>query len=590
MILALSIALLAAALPGDTLDLDVSVARELGRPRDHGVGLPVGDVVVGPDGTTLGDLARADGTAALVVAMRDAGCPLSRKGRPALERLVAEQRGRGVAFLFVYPGAHQSADEARGDLRLPDARLLLDPDGEVAAALDARTTTETFVVDRAGTLRYRGAVDDRHGIGFTRPEVSRTWLADALDDALSDAPVAVPVTTAPGCVLEFDAVASPASDETPTYHRDVARLVQDRCVTCHRDGGVAPFSLETYDDVRGRRGMIRYVLDAGLMPPWGAADGTGPWRNDRSVSAADRARLEAWFDAGCPPGDPADAPLPLVYDVDWTIGAPDAVYRLPEPFDVPAEGVVDYRYAYVPTDGETDRWLRAVEVRPSARDVVHHVLVFVEEPKADDETWDEWRRRQRGGLDGYFAAYVPGQGATVYPDGFGKRLPAGATLKFQIHYTPNGRPASDRTEIGFVFADRAPDHEVRTSGVFDTRFTIPAGADDHVVEAAAEFGEAATLLGFSPHMHLRGKSFRYDAVFPDGTRETLLDVPDYDFDWQTMYRLETPREVPGGTRIECVARFDNSAGNPENPDPTRPVRFGEQTHDEMMIGYLEWWR
>lgn len=588
MSLVLCLALFAAPLldPGEA-DADVTVVRDLGRPRAHGVGLSVGDVEL--DGTTLRDLASRDGTEALVVVMRDAGCPLCKKGRPALERLVAEQRERGVRFVFVYPGPHQGDDDVRDDLDLPDVHVVLDPDFAVAAALGARTTTETLVVDRAGTLRFRGAVDDQYGIGFTRPSASRRPLADALDDVLAERVVRTPVTTAPGCVLEYDA--APAADAgAPTYHRDVARLVQHHCVTCHRDGGVGPFPLDSYDDVSGRKGMIRYVLSQGLMPPWGAAPGSGPWSNDRTVSDADLMMLETWAASGMPEGDPADAPLPVTFDADWEIGEPDVVYALPEPNEVPAEGVVQYQYSYVQTDGDTDRWLRAVEVRPSAPDVVHHVLVFVEEPKQDDESWEDFQRRERGGLTGYFAAYVPGQGATIYGDGFGKKLPANAWLKFQIHYTPNGRAASDRTEIGFVFADEEPEHVVRTSGIFDTRFRIPPGADDYVVEAAANFGKGATLLGFSPHMHLRGKSFRYVAVYPDGEQETLLDVPRYDFDWQTMYRLETPKTVPGGTRIVCVAHFDNSDGNPANPDPSRAVRFGEQTFDEMMIGYLEWWR
>ncbi len=568
--------------------LDHSRAVALSAPRGHGVGHLVDDLQLG-DGVTLAELVRAEGTSAVVVAMRDAGCPVSKKGRPALERLVESMAERGVRFVFVYPGAHQTLDDARADLEA-DGLVVMDSDGALATALGARTTTEAFVLDRARTLRFRGAVDDQYGIGFTRADVGHTFLADALDAVLTGEDVAVAVTTAPGCLLEFEGTPFYADVSTPTYHGDVARIVQDHCLRCHRDEGVAPFSLETFDDVRGRHGMIRHVLVNGLMPPWGAAPDTGPWANDPTLSGADMLRLQAWAEAGMPEGDVAEAPLPRHYPIDWAIGEPDAVYSLPEAMDVPAEGVVEYKYAYVQTSGTEDRWIRAMEVRPSAHGVVHHVLVFIEEPRREGESRDEWRRRERGGLDGYFAAYVPGQGATFYPEGMGQRLPAGAWLKFQVHYTPNGRATSDRTEIGFVFADDVPDTVVRTGGIFETRFRIPPGADDYVVEAAAEFGRPATLLGLSPHMHLRGKSFRYVAVYPDGSQETLLDVPRYDFNWQRMYRFETPKELPGGTRIVCVAHFDNSADNPANPDPSRSVRFGEQTFDEMMIGYMEWWR
>lgn len=277
----------------------------------------------------------------------------------------------------------------------------------------------------------------------------------------------------------------------------------------------------------------------------------------------------------------------------WSIGAPDAVLALEEPVTVPARGVVPYRYYYVSSDFGEDRWIQAMQIRPTAPEVVHHVLVLVEDPipgvPAVHPANPSTAVPGFGiGLDGFFAAHVPGHYGVTYPEGQAKLLPRGATLKFQIHYTPNGREVEDRTEIAFAFADEPPEYRVETGAAMSMNFMIPPGAKNHEVTAMHRFNEPVRLLGFLPHMHLRGSAFRYEAHYPDGRRETLLDVPHYDFDWQDEYILAEPLELPAGSWLRATGWFDNSAENPHNPDPTLAVHFGEQTWEEMMNGYFHY--
>lgn len=602
-------ALSVAALPADTGDAAESPegphreeARVQYRPRELGVGLLLPEVhfedLAGAEHCLGGDSGSdcGGGHKATVVALRDVGCPLTRKQGPALARLAGEYAERGVRFvtLNVNPAdADAEIAKANADLGLESVATRSEA---LAAALHPRTTTEVFVVDASRTLRFRGALDDQYGIGFTKPEATQHFLAAALDDVLADHPVRVAATTSPGCALDEwagPAVAAVSADAAgdaavPTWHGQVSRIVQDACLACHREGGVGPFALADYDEALGRKGALRYVLENDVMPPWHVKGG-GPWTNDRQLADADRQTLLSWLDAGCPEGEAAEAPRPRVFPEGWQIGEPDLVIDNPEPYLVPAEGIVDYQYAWVQTPYDEDKWVEAIEVQPGANQVVHHVLVFIEEPRQPGEDGRRYNRRFQGGLFGYFAAYVPGQAAIVYPEGHAKKLPAGAWLKFQVHYTPNGEEVLDQSRIGLRFADGPPAVEVSTSAASTTKLSIPAGEDDYKVRTGIKFDKPATLAAFSPHMHLRGKAYRYELFYPDESREVLLDIPRYDFNWQTMYRLETPKEVPAGTMLVCSAWYDNSADNPANPAPEKEVYFGEQTWDEMMIGYFEWW-
>lgn len=551
-------------------------------------------------GTRLDDFAVADldgrirklsdyAGEAVVLVLRDADCPLCKRYGPRLAEFEQEWRKKGVRFLYVNVQAADTAERMAEDRKTHGLKgpYVADRDRGVQRVLRARTTTEVFVVDGARTLRYRGAVDDQYGIGSSRPEPRQHFLRDALERVTAREAVEIEATTAPGCALaEVD---PPAAPKAITFHEHVERIVQRKCQSCHRDGGAAPFALETFEQVRGRRGMIEFMVEESLMPPWSAAEHTGPWANDPRLSEREKAQLLAWIEQDAPRGEPATAPQPRSWPDRWLIGKPDLVVPIPNAFDVPAQGVVSYRYAYVQLPTEEDRWIERMEIRPTQPQVVHHVLVFLEAPTPRNASREQRRRRQEG-LRGYFAGMVPGQSTTEYPAGLGKKLPAGAWLKFQIHYTPNGVATQDRTEIGFVFADGPPAHEMLTSAAAAVRFEIPPGDPEHAVTARYRFREDGHLVSFAPHMHLRGKAFRYDLRTPDGKVTTLLEVPRFDFDWQYRYRWVEPRAVEKGSVLEVTGVFDNSPENPANPDPTATVRFGEQTFDEMMIGYFEWYR
>jgi hypothetical protein len=359
----------------------------------------------------------------------------------------------------------------------------------------------------------------------------------------------------------------------PTYP-DVEPVLRRKCCACHQRGLAAPMSLGSYEEVAPRAESIREAVGSGRMPPWHADPKHGRWANDRRLSAMERATLLGWIDAGCPRGERAGGrkgdPPP-----GWRI-RPDVVLTMPEEEAIPAAGLIPYRFVKVPTGFTEDVWVRAAEVQPGNRRVVHHVLIFAP--------------RDTSGIaidNGLLASYLPGDDPLEMPAGYAKRIPAGTPLVFQLHYTPTGKPEKDRTSIGLVLAAEPPEYEVRTVNVEATGFVIPAGAADHRLDARRPFNERGELLSLTPHMHLRGKSFTCELVRPGAPAETLLSVPDYDFNWQTTYRLARPKAMPVGCRIDCTAHYDNSAANPANPDPTRDVRHGEMVTDEMMIGFVD---
>jgi hypothetical protein len=366
-----------------------------------------------------------------------------------------------------------------------------------------------------------------------------------------------------------------------TYAGDVAAILQEKCQSCHRPGQVGPFPLLSYDETVGHAATIREVVDDRRMPPWHADPRHGQFENDRSLSARQRATILAWVDRGCPLGDAKAVPAPRAFPEGFSIGKPDLVIEMPEPYTVPAQGTLPYKYFRVPSGFTEDRWVQAAEARPGDSSVVHHILVAIDDHKPKTEE-DERRLPQS-----HFVAYAPGDLPLSLPPGTAKRIPAGSDFIIQMHYTPVGKVRSDRSKIAFVFAKAPPRREAHTLGIIQFAFEIPPGADNHAVESSYVFPADAELYSLFPHMHLRGKSFKYTATFPDGGREVLLSVPDYDFAWQSVYRLARPRPMPKGTRIDCLAHFDNSADNPSNPDPSRKVAWGDQTFEEMMIGYID---
>lgn len=552
-----------------------------------GIGTRIGDAtLLDLDGKPRA-ISEFTGKKPSVFALVSTSCPVSKRSLPSLARLEKEYAARGVAFVLIAPTATDSAEDLRAALKGAgfSAPCLRDPKNTFLATLGARATTDTFVIDAARTLVYRGALDDQYGLGYSLDAPRHRYLADALAAVLENRPPAVVATEAPGCVLDLGD-AKPVTTDI-TYHNHISRVVQANCQECHRAGGLAPFPLETHEQVVAKAGMIKKMVDRGLMPPWFAAapaPGTHtPWGNDRSLVARDKADFLAWLNAGKPLGDAKDAPLARTFPGDWVIGQPDAIVQIPNPIAVKAEGTMNYQNVTVQTSFGENKWIRGYEVQPTAREVVHHVLIFVQKPGQGRFEGEEDERT------GFFAAYVPGNNHIIYPDGFAKLLPANTKVRFQIHYTPNGTATQDQVKLGLVFAKERPKHIVKVAGIVDHRINIPPGAEHHPETGTIPVPMDVKLLALNPHMHVRGSAFRYEVALPDGTVRTLLEVPRYDFNWQVSCRYAEPPTIPRGSTIRATGWFDNSANNPANPDPTKTVRWGLQTTEEMMIGYVEYY-
>jgi len=380
----------------------------------------------------------------------------------------------------------------------------------------------------------------------------------------------------------------------PLFYQDVLPIFERKCQTCHRAGEAAPMALETYEQARPYARGIRDAVLRHTMPPWFAKAERGVFANDPRLTAGEIATIRRWADGGAPAGK---AVVPGVHwTAGWRIGAPDAVVRMPSAFAVPARGEVDYQHVIVPTGFTEDRWVTAIEVRPSSRAQVHHAVVFVRPPKS------VWLRAQPVGalftakgqalaglstLDEVIAVYLPGAEPHVLPAGHGKLIPAGSDLIFQIHYTANGRPGEDQTQVGMVFAKERPRMRHYSMSIAQGQFTIPPNTAAHPVQASFLVNTHTEIYALAPHMHLRGKSMRVSAVEPDETERVLLDVPRYDFYWQLVYRPARPIAIPRGTRLLIDAVFDNSAANSRNPDPKATVGWGEQSREEMAVCFVD---
>lgn len=367
-------------------------------------------------------------------------------------------------------------------------------------------------------------------------------------------------------------------------------MFRSRCAGCHTEGGPAPFALRTFEQARAWSSSIRRAVATGAMPPWHADPRYGEFSNDRRLPASEKAKLLAWIDGGSLAGSAPRAAATVERSassgrIDWSIGVPDLVFELPEEVTVPAAGDVPYHGYRVETGLAEDVWIQAAETRPGNSAVVHHIIVQAFPGEGAVRASPGGDPRTAGDLGGY----APGTGPLVMPPGVGRRLPAGAVLDFQMHYTPTGREETDRSRIGLVLAAEPPRHESRTALCSTPFLWIPAGERDVRFEADLTFPRATRLLSLRPHMHLRGDTFEFRAEYPDGRSEILLLVTGYDFNWQTTYRFAEPRPLPAGTRLRCTATYDNSGGNPLNPDPARDVSWGRETTNEMMIGFVDYY-
>lgn len=520
-----------------------------------------------------------------VVAFLGTECPLVKLYAGRLQKLAEQYADQGVKLVGINSNQHDSLTEINhfvktNKLTFP---MLKDTGNRVADAYGAERTPEVFVLDEQGKVRYHGRIDDQYTYGRQRPKVTRAHLAETIKQLVAGEPLTVTSTEPVGCHIGRLLEPDPTSDIT--YSNQISRILQKRCVSCHRPGEIAPFALTDYDEVVGWAEMIAEVVSEKRMPPWHANPKHGKFSNDASLSEEEKQAIFAWVDAGAPEGDPKQLPEPVEYPEGWRIGEPDLIVKMDDkPFHVPAEGEVRYQYFQVDPGFTEDKWIQAAECRPGNRAVVHHIIVAAIEPG---------RRRRSVNEHGtpasdWVTATAPGAQPLQLPKGMAKRIPAGSRLLFQMHYTPNGTAQDDLSSVGFIFADpKTVKKEVATRKAATRGFRIPPGADNHKVQSAHPFDKDSLILTMFPHMHLRGKSFRYTLIRPDKSREILLDVPGYDFNWQHGYRLEKPALAPAGSTLLCTAHFDNSEKNLANPDPTKSVIWGDQTWEEMMIGYFD---
>ena len=580
---------------------------ELVDPREAGIGLRVPDLtfteIEGGTGR-LSDYAERPEHRALVICVRQIGCPVGERYAPRMARLEGEYAERGVDFLFVnmdtFVKADEVAEQERGVHGLR-GRYVHDPDETFGRALGAETTTVVYVLDRSRTLRYRGAIDDQYGRGVVLPEPRTHYLRDALDAVLAHRPVELASTSAPGCLLDIARAVEPTPAEEIDYHGEVARVLQRNCVKCHRPDGPAPFSLEDFETAYDKRRMIGMVVDAGIMPPWYATDETGPWANDTRLSGEERRMIDEWVARGAPEGDPADGPEPLVWKGGWQIGEPDEVFQFDAPRQLPASGTVEWEHIEIERVVPRDLWIKRLQILPSDPQVVHHASAeFLPPPQevtvrgrdlllGSLAPWSKPAPSVRPQRWQYLFGYLPGKGPRSYRENVARFLPEGSRIRFGMHYTPKGEATADLTSLGLVLADEPTDFLAETTYMHAIDVEIPPGEQ-------AEFSNEivvpydVVLRSITPHMHLRGVSFQSHLIHLDGTEELLLDIPAWDQDWQNSYVFAQEPVVPRGTRLRITGKFDNSSANPNNPDPTRHVVFGQQIWDEMLTMAVEWIR
>lgn len=502
-------------------------------------------------------------------------CPLVQKYWPKLSRMQLEYAKSGVQFLGVNVGTGDDiADMAQQaidfEITFP---LVKDVDGSCTRALGIERTPEVAIIGRDRKLKYRGRIDDQYRLTGARVEVGEDNLKTALEDVLADRAVVVKETAVDGCRITLPA--EPKLSHTVTYFQHVLPLLQKHCQECHHDGGNAPFSLMTLEDVKTHAEAVAEVVSSRQMPPW-FAHRAQKFENERGLTLAERELVVAWARTGTASGDPAEGPMPLKFErTKWEIGTPDLVTTAVETHTLPADGFVDYKYVLLPYIFLEDTWISATEILPSNPAVVHHCnMGYVSLGKEFDE-------------NNFITGRVPGGTAMELDKGVGFKIPKNSVIGLQIHYTTTGKKERNRMSVGFKFPRDVIHRELHHLQVTTSRFEIPPEAQAHPVSASRVLPSDATGIGMFSHMHLRGKDMTFKAQYPNGEEETLLSIPNYHYDWQQNYRWKPGTRVfPKGTRIEVTAHYDNSKFNPFNPNSQIAVRHGPQTIHEMMFGFF----
>jgi len=522
---------------------------------------------------------------AVVLAFVGTECPLASLSIPKLVRMSDEYAERGVAFVLVYSNQPETLVQIAAHSYERDVPFLVlkDFDVELADMLGVSRTPTICVLDESKKLRYRGRIDDQYSVASRRATARHHDLRDALNAVLTGAEVEHPEVAADGCPLNREKAKVAAGDLT--YHEHIAPLFREACVDCHRPGQIGPMSLLAYDDVSDHAETIVEVIHQRRMPPWHADRRYGHFQNDRALTEDQIGIVLGWYEAGMPEGEATteseeakDRVAKENAQNRWRT-TPDVIYRMPETAEIPADGVIPYQYYVVPTNFKEDRWVLSAEALPGNPEVVHHVIAYFVAPGHGSFFTGS-------GDVQILAIGGPGEGTLDMPEGTALRLPKGSELIFELHYTPNGVATTDRTEVGVVFADEPPQRELRIHMFGSEELAIPPGAQHHHHEADFTFAKNGKIYALLPHMHWRGKAYQAWMDGPNGEKNILLSVPRYDFNWQTYYHYADPVPVKAGETIHSVAHWDNSANNLANPDPTIEVKYGLQTSDEMMYGFL----
>ncbi|MEM8768791.1 MAG: hypothetical protein AAGE43_15190 [Pseudomonadota bacterium] len=505
---------------------------------------------------------------AVVIMAQANACETVQTAVPLLEALAADD----VQVLLLNSSLADNRSAISAELEALDSALpvLLDDTQIIGESMDLSRAGEVFVLDpKTWSVVYAG-----HAAG----------AGNAVESLVAGAEVEDAVGVVEGCAVDYPHQSERAQHADISYADEIAPMLADNCVACHREGGIGPWAMNDYNMVRGFSLMIREVVRTQRMPPWHADPAYGHFSNDRSLSADQVQTLVHWIEAGAPRGEGSD---PLAdYEHDWPLwdgaremGPPDLVINIPAA-EIPATGVVDYLYQHVENPLDEDVWVKASEILPGDRAVLHHVITRFGEMHTEGPRKGRMKREGGGGL----AGYVPGYVTRPLPDGTGTLLPANATIQFQMHYTTNGRSTVDESKMGIWFHKEPPENEISGLVWINPRIRIPAHSKNHSESATLTVRQDAVLYNLLPHAHFRGKASNFVALYPDGSEEMLLSVPNYDFNWQTTYILAEPKFIPAGTKIVHTTWWDNSGQNPANPDPSREVPWGQQSWDEMLFG------
>lgn len=524
----------------------------------------------------------------VVIMVQGNGCPIVRNLSSDIKDVRDEFESKGFKFYMLNANLNDDRSEIVEEASEYgyDIPILKDETQLIAASMRVTRTAEVFVIDpQGGEILYRGPVNDRITYERQKQDASNHYLKDALNDILAENPIETPARATKGCIVNLKDGLDREAHAKISYSDTIAPILMENCATCHQDGGIGPWAMTDYSDVEGFAPMIREVVRTQRMPPWSADPEIGEFQGTRRLSIEDQQKLVRWVEAGAPRGDGPDPLAERENDATvWELGEPDLIIEAPS-FKVPATGVVDYQFPSVANPEGVDRWVKAVTVIPGDKSVVHHVLVGSSPTITADGQGD-----QEDVFDNFLYGFAPGTPSYQYPESTGIFVEKGGEYRFQFHYTPSGKPATDTTKVGLYFHDEKPEHVLRQQVILNPRINIPAGVEEHTESAYFEFDHDAEIYFLFPHAHFRGKSSKFDILYPDGRRETVLSVPKYDFNWQHNYPLKESIKVPAGTKLIHETIYDNSEKNFANPDSERNVPWGLQSADEMLYGsfFFRW--